>query len=132
VKKREESPFENLYQSIRHSSIKREADRACIFCGSTLKSYKSHFCSIACSQAFKTRLEEAKQSLFRKPKLSRSWDSDPKKYDWSMPHMCPKCGMSFPDEKMVDECKELDENVNLIDKIMGRIKKDEKDGKNEG
>lgn len=125
MKKKDQSSLENLYKSIKDTSFKAETDRVCIFCGSPLKSYKSHFCSIACSQSFKARLEEAKRSLFRKPKLSRSWDSDPKKYDWSMPFTCPKCGMTFPDAKMVEECKELDENVKMIDRIMGRLKNDD-------
>lgn len=125
MKKKGQSPLENLYQRIKHSSFKTDTDRVCIFCGSVLKSYKSHFCSLACSQAFKAKLEEAKRSLFKKPKLSRSWDSDPKKYGWSMPYTCQKCGMTFPDEKMVEECCELDDNVKMIDVIMGRIKKDD-------
>jgi len=44
-----------------------------------------------------------------------------------MPHECPICGMSFPEESMLEECKELDMNVQLIDKIMGRLKEHEEE-----
>ena len=122
MKKKEETSLEELYRSIKDSTFQRESDRVCRFCGIELSSYKSHFCSTACSHAFKSKLDKAKKSLFRKPKLSRSWDFDLKKYNWNMPHICPFCGMSFPEKNMVEECKELDKNVKLIDSIMGRAK----------
>lgn len=124
-KKKEEASLEDLYKSIQDSKFLRESDRVCRFCGSELKSFKSNFCSSACSQAFKAKLDQAKYSLFNKPKLSRVWDLDPKRYNWSMPHTCPICGMSFPDKAMVDECKALDMNVKLIDKIMGRSREND-------
>jgi hypothetical protein len=127
MKKKEEISLEELYRSIRDSSFQRESDRICRFCGTELKSYKSYFCDSACSHAFKSKLDKAKKSLFKKPKLSRSWDFDPKKYNWAMPYTCPLCGMSFPEERMVEECKELDMNVRLIDRIMGRKKDDDDD-----
>gem|GEM_PF-3020956 len=126
-KKQVETSLEELYKSIKDSSFTRDSDRVCRFCGSSLKSFKSHFCSTACSHAFKAKLDKARKSLFNKPKLSRSWDIDPKKYKWSMPHECPICGMSFPEESMLEECKELDMNVQLIDKIMGRLKEHEEE-----
>lgn len=124
-KKKDESSLEDLYKSIKDTSFLRDSERVCRFCGTPLKSYKSNFCNTACSQAFKEKLEQAKHSLFRKPKLSRLWDSDPKKYDWSMPYTCDLCGMSFPEESMVEECRDLDMNVRLIDQIMGRRKTDD-------
>jgi len=123
-KKKVEASLEELYQSIKDSTFLRDSDRVCRFCGSKLKSFKSNFCSTACAHAFKDKLDKARESLFRKPKLSRSWDHDPKKYNWVMSHECPICGMAFPDEKMVEECKELDMNVRMIDKIMGRVKEE--------
>ncbi len=127
AKKKYDSSLEDLYQSIRDSSFLRDSERVCRFCGTPLKSYKSHFCSTACSQAFKEKLEQARHSLFKKPKLSRLWDSDPKKYDYKMPFTCEKCGMTFPEESMVKECEELDMNVKMIDQIMGRRRSDPDD-----